>query len=59
MESTPLDRWLHWVLPVRVELVLEEVAVEVGVEVRVVLVDHLEIADVLEDLCLMELLLKP
>ena len=57
MESTPLDKWLHWVLPERVELVLEGVAVEV--EVCVFLVDHLENADVLEDLCLVELLLKP
>ena len=44
-------------LPERVELVLEGVAVEV--EVSVFLVDHLENAQILEDLCLMQLLMGP
>ena len=43
-----LERWLHWELLERVELVLEGVAVVVGVEAHDVLVDHLEIAAVLE-----------
>ena len=46
-------------LPELVELILMEVAVEVGVEVHFVLVDRLEIAAVLENLFLMELLLEP
>ena len=44
-------------LPERVELVLEGVAVEV--EVSVFHVDHLENAHILEDLCLTQLLLGP
>ena len=44
-------------LPGRVELVLEGVAVEV--EVSVFLVDHLETAHTLDGLCLVQLLLRP
>ena len=49
--STAVDMWLHWILPQHGALVLE---VAVVVQVHLCLVDHLETAAVLENLCLME-----
>ena len=52
MVSTAMDMLSHWVLPQHGALVLE-VAVEAA-EGHLCLVDHLEVAVDLEELCLME-----
>ena len=54
--SSALGRWLGWILLQHVALALK-VAVVV-VEVHLYLVDHLEMAAVLENLCLEERLLE-
>ena len=54
MMSTALGRWLDWILLQHEALVLEVVAVVVVEEVHLCLVDHLESAAVLVNLCLME-----
>ena len=53
MMSTAMESWLHWVLPQHGPLVLE-VAAAVVVEVHIFLLDRLETAAVLENLCLVE-----
>ena len=57
MASTALDNSLHLMLPQHVALALEVAAVVAVEELHLFLVDRLEIAAVLENLCLMERLL--